>query len=213
MRRAFLAALAAAVVVCAPAVAAGGTCGRAAGADAITIRVLGHGWHTGIVVRSGDAPVDLWPESRDFPGATWLEFGWGDRAFYQAREPTLGMALRAAFGSASVLHVVGGDDPLERVFAGAEIVDVALSREGLDALIRFIAGSVARGGAARVAAVAPGRYGRSAFYPARGTYSLLNTCNTWVGEALEAAGCRVNPSMATTAEGLLSQVRRLGASR
>lgn len=160
-------------------------------------------------MRSADLPAGVWPEAADFPGATLLEVGWGNRAFYQAREPTLGMALRAAFGSASVLHVVGVEGSLERFFGGAEIVDLALSRSGLDALIRFIAASVARGGHARAPALGPGRYGRSAFYAATGTYGLLKTCNTWIGEALEAAGCQVNPSMATTAEGLLSQVRRL----
>jgi len=165
------------------------------------------------VVPSADVPTGVWPEAADFPGATRLEVGWGDRAFYQAREPSLGMALRAAFGSASVLHVVAVDGPVERFFGGAEIVDVALSRDGLDALIRFVAASVARGGGARAPAVGPGRYGRSAFYAATRTYSLLYTCNTWVGEALETAGCQVNPSMATTAEGLLTQVRRLGGPR
>lgn len=164
-------------------------------------------------MRSEDATPALWPEAADFPAATWLEVGWGDRAFYQAREPTLGMALRAAFGSASVLHVVAVEGPLETFFGGAEIVELALSHEGMTALIRFVAATVARGGGARAAPLGPGRYGRSAFYPARGTYSLLNTCNTWVAEALEAAGCGVAPSLATTAEGLMSQVRRLGAPR
>jgi len=202
-----------ALLLYAPTASAGGVCGRAAGTNAITIHVLGHGWHTGIVVRAADVTAGVWPEAADFPDATFLEVGWGDRAFYQAREPTLGMVLRASFGSASVLHVVGVEGPPERFFSGAEIVDVALSRAGLDALIRFIAGSVARGAHARAPALGAGRYGRSAFYAATGTYSLLNTCNTWIGEALEAAGCQVNPSMATTAEGLLSQVRRLGAPR
>jgi uncharacterized protein (TIGR02117 family) len=173
--------------------------------------VVGHGWHTGLVVREADVPAGLWPERADFPGARFLEVAWGDREFYVAPRGTLALALKAAFRSrGSVLHVAGFDAPPARSFEGSEVVELVLSREGFDRLARFIDDGHARGGARRAPRLAPGLYGASAFYPATGRYSLLNTCNTWIAAALRAAGCPVTPFWAATASGLLAQVRPLG---
>ncbi|MBI2017354.1 MAG: DUF2459 domain-containing protein [Candidatus Rokubacteria bacterium] len=46
--------------------------------------VLGHGWHTSLVVRREDVDRRLWPEVDDFPGARFVEVAWGDRDFYMA---------------------------------------------------------------------------------------------------------------------------------
>jgi hypothetical protein len=65
-------------------------------------------WHAGVVIKISDIPGDLVPERRDFPEAEYLEFGWGEWDFYQARGFNLGYALKALlFPSKSVLHVVG----------------------------------------------------------------------------------------------------------
>lgn len=74
-----------------------------------TIRLVGHGWHTGIVVAATDVsrPIAAW-----FPNARYLEFGWGDRAFYMAREQSAWLALRAVLlPTDSVMHVAGYAEP------------------------------------------------------------------------------------------------------
>lgn len=55
------------------------------GDRAYPVWVVRHRWHTGLVVRREDVPADIWPERDDFPGAEYLEVGWGERDFYQAR--------------------------------------------------------------------------------------------------------------------------------
>jgi uncharacterized protein (TIGR02117 family) len=182
-----------------------------AGEPVHPVWVVDHGWHTGLVIRAADVPDGLWPERVDFPGARYLEVAWGDRDFYMAPRGTLGLALKAAVVSrGSVLHVVGLEAPPARSFAGTEVVEVALSRRGVEALVRFVDGAHVRGQAARAPRLAPGLYGDSAFYPATERYSLVNTCNTWIAGALRAAGCPITPAWALTAGGVLRQVRALG---
>ena len=179
--------------------------------DVRVVWVVDHGWHTCVVVRAADFPADRWPERADFPGARFLEAAWGDRDFYAAPRGSLALALRAAFVSrGSVLHVVGFRAPVTEYFAGSEVVEVALSRRGFEALVRFIDDAHARADAGRAPRLAPPLYGDGGFYPAGARYSVLTTCNTWIASALRAAGCPITPLWAATAGGVLVQVRPLG---
>jgi len=173
--------------------------------------VVDHGWHTSLVVRAADVAGDGWPERVDFASARFLEVAWGDRDFYTAPRGTLALALRAAVASrGSVLHVAGFSEAVARYFPEREIVEVALSLRGFDALVQFVDDAHARGGARRAPRLQPGLYGDSGFYPARARYSLLNTCNTWIASALRAAGLPITPLWAATTGGVLVQVRPLG---
>jgi hypothetical protein len=70
-----------------------------------TLYVVSHGWHSGLVVERADLVKRL-------PGlalgeGSLVEIGWGEARFYQAREATPGMALRAVLQpNESVLQVV-----------------------------------------------------------------------------------------------------------
>ena len=175
----------------------------------IAIYLVSHGWHTGIVIKRAEFPVSLLPERRDFPEAEYLEFGWGDREFYQAPAFSLVLALKAAFVSTgSVLHVTGFGGEVTHYFPTSEIVEFKLSREGFERLVGYIHKSFAREGSEALTPLGPGLYGESQFYRARGTFHLLNTCNTWAGKALAAAGYPLSP--ANMADGLMSQARRFG---
>jgi uncharacterized protein (TIGR02117 family) len=173
--------------------------------------IVDHGWHAGLVVRAADVPADAWPERRDFPAARFLEVAWGDGDYYTAPEGSIGLALKAAFVSQhSVLHVVGFSLPVVEYFPASAIVEVELSRPGFDGLARFVDAAYARGGQDRAQRLGIGLYGDSAFYPATGRYSLVNTCNTWIASALREAGCPITPLWAATAGALLRQVRSFG---
>jgi uncharacterized protein (TIGR02117 family) len=172
--------------------------------------IVDHGWHTGLVIERASIPAGLLPEQDDFPGAAFLEVGWGDADFYRAREPGLGAALRAAVASrASVIHVLGLRVPPEEVFAARDVVEVRLSRPGFEALVRFVHDGFDRHGRRVTPALGDGPSGAGLFYPSRERYNLLNTCNTWVARALRAAGAPITPAYALTAGNLMWQVRRL----
>ena len=182
-----------------------------ADADAETlIFVTSTGWHSGIAVTKVDLPPDRLSETADFPAASFLEFGWGDAVFYPAKEVTLGMTLRAALiPTPAVVHVVGLSAEPARAFPKAEVVSLPISEENFRRLVDFIDASFERSGAARVATTGPGLYATSRFYPAKGSFHLGNTCNTWTARALAAAGFDVDPSEASRAEALMQQVRAL----
>ena len=180
-----------------------------AGEPTVPIYLVSHGWHTGLVIQRADIPVGLWPEAGDFPQAEYLEVGWGDRDYYQARDPGLWTTLKAALvPTPSVLHVVGLRGAVAEYFRASEVVELRLPRAGVERLVRYIHDAHAREGTQPVAPLGPGLYGDSRFYPARATFHLFNTCNVWTARALRAAGLPVRDAITT--EGLMAQARRLG---
>jgi len=186
---------------------------QAAGTEA-TIFVTSNDWHSGIALARADLPSRVFPEAQDFPGAPWLEFGWGDRDYYPAKEKTLGLALGAAFGSSpAVLHLAGLSDAPDRFWRGVESVGLSLAPRGFAALVAYLDASFERAGVPRAAAIAPGLYDFSRFYPATGRFSLFNTCNTWTARGLATAGLTVTPDGTQRAEDLMVQVRALPGAR
>jgi uncharacterized protein (TIGR02117 family) len=180
----------------------------------ITAWVFDHGWHTAIVVRRADVDRALWPEVDDFSETTFVEVAWGNREFYMARPATPWLAIKAAvLNSGSVLHVVGFGAPVASYFAQSEVVELRLSRRGFDAMTRFIHEEYQRDQEDRPLRLERGLYGTSWFYAARSSYHLFNTCNTWVARALSTAGLAVTPSGVMTADDVMRQVGRVGASR
>jgi uncharacterized protein (TIGR02117 family) len=180
------------------------------GGSRVAIYLVAHDKHSGIAVRRADIPAGLWPEIRDFPQADYLEVGWGDRDYYYGRNQGFTDALRAAFGSnnPSVLHVVGVRGALTGNFPASEIIEVTLSRDGFEHLIRYIHDAYDRAGAPVAAPLGPGLYGDSRFYPGRETFSLQRTCNVWTARGLRGAGLPVEDSI--TMEGVMSQARAIG---
>ena len=177
---------------------------------AVAVYLVAHDKHSGIAVRRVDVPAGLWPESHDFPQAEYLEVGWGDRDYYYGRNQGLWGKLRAALWSnPSVLHVAGVRGPLAENFPASEIIELTLSRDGFERLVRYIHDAYDRAGAPAAAPLGPGLYGDSRFYPAWESFSVLRTCNVWTARGLRGAGLPVNDS--TTLEELMSQARGIGS--
>jgi len=179
------------------------------GEKARRVFVVNHGWHSAIVIGKADISEGLLPEIRDFPDADYLEIGWGDRDYYQAPDPGLGSALKAAFwSSGSVLHVAAFKGSVENYFPQSEIVEIVLADEAFQLLIQFISDTFSRSDPAPPVETRPGLYGNSRFYAARGRFHLFRTCNTWVAEALRSSGLPISPAYAITAGNLMYQVRQ-----
>ncbi len=160
----------------------------------VEIFVETNGVHTGIVMPVRAVGVD-WslvarPENLRDPraaGRSHIAIGWGQRDFYlgtprwQDVDPRI--VLAAAIGSdRTVMHV----EHVDRPTANADRRRVLLRPDEYRRLATFV-----RSGFGAGMPVAPG-YGRAdAFYPGRGTYSAINTCNAWTGAALRQAGVRM----------------------
>jgi len=140
---------------------------------AITIYVQSNGVHTGIVLPAG-------------PGK-WRAYGWGDREFYlntprwqDIRPATLVAALVGS--ETTLVHV----DELDDFVADDYWRPLRLRPQEYTRLRQFISASFAPGGKPIL-----GYTPRDRFYPGRGRYSVMTTCNVWTGRALKAAGIRV----------------------
>lgn len=173
--------------------------------------IVSNGWHSGIVIAAEEiAAGGLLPETADFPGAAFYEFGWGDRDYYPARDPGIGLALAAALTpTPAVVHLRGLAGPPAQVYPESEVIAVPLSEAGLRRLIVRLDAAFERADAPRAQSVAQGLYADSLFYPAHGTFHLKNTCNTWVGRKLQAARPDFSPAGVVTAESLMRLVRQL----
>ena len=150
-----------------------------------TLYVVNHGWHSGIVVERAELARRL--PALEAGDAEYLEVGWGEERFYQARESTLGMALRALLKpNASVLHVVPFSGTPQRYFIHSEVREVRTDDARYASALDFIAASFTK----EPARLGPSLYGEGWFYPATRSFHLFNTCNSWVADVLEKASCR-----------------------
>ncbi len=199
------------ILTCA-ACASTGAATPAAEANRVTLYVVSHGWHTGVVVPTRAVAPGAWPEAAALAHAHHLEIGWGDRDYYPARDPGVGDALHAAFvPGPGVLHIVAVHGRLAEAFPASDIVALAVTPQGLAGLIAYVRASYERDATGAPIALGPSLYGEGRFYASVERFHLFNTCNVWTARALRAAGLPVASSL--TAEGLMQEVRRIAAEQ
>lgn len=175
----------------------------------VTVYVTSHGWHVGIVAQASYLEAHL-PRIEGLPASRYLEFGWGDAAYYPHPDAGLGTLLRAALlPTSSVVHISGFDYSVEQMFPNSTLVRLQLSEAGMKKLATFLANSIVTQENTAVF-VADGLYGDSLFVEAHGTYILPNTSNLWAARALRAAGLPITPIYALTQNNVISQARRAG---
>jgi hypothetical protein len=148
------------------------------------IAVAAEAWHTDLclpaaLLRAGP----LAPFAAAAPAAQGFAFGFGLESWMRADRPGLTEALGALSGGPAVVSVRATPGLLP---PGAEEgVALRLPPGGAEAIAAFILGSIA----APPEPAPPG--GTWLLLPARRRYALGFTCNTWVMEALAAAGLPV----------------------
>lgn len=125
----------------------------------------------------------------DLPGAGYLLFGWGGRAFY-LETPTwselkLVPALKGLTADSSAMHVALAGDIVEGEDAIAFHITEARYRE----LLTYIQASFAANADGAPIHIPNSGYGEfDTFYEAKGTFTALLGCNTWTSAGLRAAG-------------------------
>jgi uncharacterized protein (TIGR02117 family) len=173
--------------------------------DRVTISVVRHRWHTGIVLPAEEVTPSLGFLRERFSGARYLEIGWGDGEFYRKPDSTW-LIMRALFWPTdTVLHVVGLERPPEEYPHGG-LLRLSLARNDLRRLQESLAADFSRDNGG-VVVVEPGLYGDSTFFEARGTFWFAYTCNTWTAERLADAGVPLRAFMTLTADSVMDQLR------
>ncbi|MGY6533372.1 DUF2459 domain-containing protein [Glycocaulis sp.] len=158
--------------------------------DCHLIAISSTGWHANLYL-----PADAFPQDgavrTAFPDARWFSVGWGDEAAYVTGVNPLNSVAAIAWPTPSVVHVAGlSRDPREAYLS--EYRDVALSGEGLTALINTLEAELVRDDAGEPVFVAEGLDPRgSAFFTGHSSYHAFQTCNVWTAARLREAGLDV----------------------
>ena len=171
------------------------------------IYVVSHGWHTGFVVPARQIQGQL-PQLRErFGDAPYIEFGWGDRAFYRAEEITAGLTLKAIlWPTESVIHAVAVPEKANEYFLNSEVIRLCLGAAEYALLIRYISNSFLKNEKGEILSLQKGIYGDSQFYAAVGHFNLMNTCNKWTAKGLQSAGLDISPAFILTAGSVMDYV-------
>ncbi len=159
--------------------------------------ILTNGVHTDLVVPVKSTEID-WSKEILFENTLskrtdfkFLAIGWGDKGFY-LDTPTwadlkFSTAFKAAFWlSESAMHCTFYDKMTEN----EDCKKLTLTHEQYLDLIKFIQDKFDRDQNGKPILIKTDAvYGKNdAFYDAKGSYSFLNTCNTWTNDGLKISG-------------------------
>ena len=178
------------------------------------IYLLNHGWHSGIVIPADDIQQKL-PELKDRYGtAAYIEFGWGDEEYYQAKEITSGLTLKALFWPTNaVVHTAAKNDSFYTYFPDSNILAIDLNSNSYASILQYIANSFYKDEQDKIIELNPGIYGNSQFYKGVGVYYLINTCNRWTAKALKSGGMDLKPIFNLTANRTMKSARKYANSQ
>lgn len=163
----------------------------------VEVFLLTNGVHTDIVLPVTNRFMD-WrteiPVSDTKAGSgnfKYLSVGWGDKGFYLDTptwaELKVSTALKAAFWlSESAMHCTF----YNRMVVGKDCKRIMLTGKQYSELVNFIRNKFDRDVNGKPILIKTDAvYGNSdAFYNAKGSYSFLDTCNTWTNRGLKIAG-------------------------
>lgn len=163
----------------------------------VTIYILTNGMHTDLVMPVKSDVMD-WnneiPAGKTLSGRTdyrYISIGWGDKGFY-LDTPTWAelkpsTALKAAFWlSESAMHCTYYDKMTE----GDDCKKITLTQKQYVELTEYVKSKFDRNQNGKPILIKTDAvYGNNdAFYDAQGSYSFLDTCNTWTNNGLKASG-------------------------
>lgn len=179
--------------------------GPFSGAGDTAVYVAHLGWHTGFVLPAPAIQARL-PELKErFGDVPYLQFGWGDRDFYQADELNIGYAIKAAlWPTETVMHTRRIPQDLANYYAGIGLVKLCTSAAELSSLLDFIAASFHQSPEGQIVATQANCGRGCQFYAGAGQYYLTNTSNTWTAKGLQSLGMDVSTRFKLTADSVMN---------
>ena len=168
------------------------------------VSIVSHGWHTGFVVPAETITNQLPQLKERFNDTPFIEFGWGDKNFYQAKEITSGLTVQAIFWpTESVIHAVAVPEPAEIYFSNSDIETLCLQDRQYAKLVSFIENSFFKESNSDIVPLKSGIYGNSQFYKGEGDFYLMNTCNKWTAKGLSSADMDISTTFKLTARSII----------
>lgn len=166
--------------------------------EGIKLHIVSSAVHADILVPKTTSVVDWVSKfppalfSGDVTAATHVAFGWGDRGFFLETETwddlTPSVAATALLmPSSSCAHIT-----FTRPEYFPNAVSVTVSEDQYRQLVEFFEQTLQTDQVGDYIPIPNRAYSsQDAFFESNGKYHALNTCNSWVGRGLRAAGVRV----------------------
>jgi uncharacterized protein (TIGR02117 family) len=153
-------------------------------------------WHTGIVFKTDEVDTSIWKQVTEFKNFNYVDVGWGDKDFYQHPGFNLDLAARALFTkTGSTLRAAGFNGPIINYMNSTDCAEkITLTKKEYDKLCDYIelAYNLDNG---KPVELSEQFSGAVKFYKAKGYYTIFNTCNTWVAEALKFSGFKIDDNI------------------
>ena len=166
--------------------------------DGIKLYLVSNAVHTDVIVPKSNQVIDWeeefadWQFAGDISSQTHVAFGWGDQGFFLQTKTWDDFKVSTAANalllpSESCMHV--GFIRSEYI---SDAVSVTVSEQQYQRLVDHIESTFERDADGKRIQIAGEAYFQTdGFFRAKGRYHLLNTCNSWAGRALKAAGVKV----------------------
>ena len=161
---------------------------QSAPTEGTTLYVVNRGWHTELGVPASALMGPLSIFRAIYPGARMVMFGYGKRTFMTARADRASEYLLGPFPGPAVIEAIGLRVLAPSAYGPGGILALSLPPGGAAQLSDFIWRDLVLDHTGAPLLVGPGKFAGSRFYAARSGYSLTHTCNSWVADALAAAG-------------------------
>jgi uncharacterized protein (TIGR02117 family) len=163
----------------------------------VSIYILTNGVHTDLVLPIKSDVID-WSQEIKFEHTInkdttmkLVALGWGDKGFYLETPTWANLKFSTAFNAAFAL----GSSALHATFyktlkEGKDCKKINLSKEQYVRLVNYIQESFDKDAAGHYQNIpTKAVYGTNdAFYEAKGSYNLFQTCNTWANNGLKSCG-------------------------
>ena len=178
-----------------------------------TIYLIKVSWHTGVVLPVDEETIVTVDALKDFTNYKFVDIGWGDEKFYQSPEEfDLLLAAEAILiPTGSVIRIAGYFGNVQTIINWSEIcVKIKITSDQYRDLCRFINSSFEKGTNDSCIVTSKSSTGGIIFYKSHLKYHLLNTCNTWIANALQSSGLNIDPSEVITTEELFDKAAGLG---
>jgi hypothetical protein len=144
-----------------------------------------------------------------FPGARYLNIGFGDRHYLVARNKNAPSLLAALWPGDGLILATGLSATPQRAFGAANVIEIRLTKAQMRAAQDYVGDTLKSGDDGQPRVDAAGPYEGSLFLTSARRYSAANTCNTWVAKTLRAAGMPVHTVGVAFAGQIWSQARRI----
>jgi Protein of unknown function (DUF2459) len=184
--------------------------------ETTTIYLVRRKWHIDVGFAAADLQAPLSSLTREFPGASYLLFGFGDRHYLLAKNKSAPNMLGALWPGAGIVLVTALKGAPAQAFDASQVIEIRVPSADAQRVQIFIWDSLSGSTPDRGSTVTPygnGPYAGSLYYSALPRYSALHTCNTWVAEALQAGGLGVPRKGVIFAGRLWRRARGLAAAQ